>query len=200
MTIKSLKEMIQDKSSPPEEIIGGGILLQKSLLLITGESKAKKSMLAYNIAIALASGNSFVFFEIQRQSRVLVLTAEGGYYPNKDRIVKMSTSLEADENCMLNVCFDTRIKLEEESDYDELKGLINSYKPDVLIIDPLVKFHHMDENSARDMNLILEKIRNLIEDHNISVILIHHLGKNPMNGARGSSAILGEYEDRKSVV
>jgi len=65
--------------------------------------------------------------------------------------------------------------------------------PDVVIIDPFIKFHNKDENSAQEMGFILERLRNLIEDYSISLILVHHQGKEENAGARGSSAIAGEY-------
>jgi RecA-family ATPase len=194
MNIYKLEDILNDNSNPPDPIIGDGLLLPQTLMMITGLPKSKKSMLAANLAISIASGNSFSFFEIKKTFKVLILSAEGGYFPNRDRFKKMCAAINFNGSENLNLGFDSRFKIENDEEYQEVKDIIDKFKPEVLVIDPFVKFHHKDENSATDMGVILERLRNLIEDHKLSIILVHHLGKKPQSGARGSSAILGEYD------
>jgi len=198
MDFFNLDYLLEDKSERPSDLIGDGILLNQSLLLIAGAKKARKTFLAYNFGIALASGGSFGGFKIYNKHRVLIFSAEGGYYPNRERIQKMCQSIDDETRksmeIFLEICFDSRIKLEDDESYEELKAKIKEFKPNVIIIDPFVKFHHLEENSSKDMGNILERLRCLIEDYNISIILIHHLGKDINRSARGSSAILGEYD------
>ena len=199
MDFYSLDHLLNDKSEKPIDLIGDGILISKSLLLIAGAKKARKTFLAYNLGIALAAGGSFGGFIIpETKNRVLILSAEGGYYPNRERIQKMCYFVDAERgknlDICLEICFDPRIKLEDDGDYSLLSSKIEKFKPTVVIIDPFVKFHQLEENDASDMGIILGRLRNLIEDYNISIILVHHLGKDPNHGARGSSAILGEYD------
>lgn len=190
----TLEQILKDDSTPPPQLIEEGILIDKSLLLIAGSKKARKTFLAYNLGIALSVGKSFAGFIIPNANRVLIFSAEGGYYPNRDRIKKMCKGIKNISPHNLSMCFDSRIKLEDGSDFDILQGKIEEFSPKVLIIDPFVKFHNLEENSAKDMGYILNKLRNLIEDNNLSIILVHHLGKDQTHGARGSSAILGEYD------
>ncbi len=124
----------------------------------------------------------------------MILSAEGGYYPNRDRIKKMLENMEVPNKSNFEICFDSRLTIENDDNYEDLKLEIEERKPDILIIDPFVRFHHLDENSAKDMAIILGRLRYLIEDYGISIILIHHLGKDSSSGARGSSAISGEYD------
>jgi hypothetical protein len=198
MDFYSLDYLLKDKTETPPAIIGEGILYNKSLLLLDGATKARKTFLAYNFGIALAVGGTFGGFQITNKQKVLMFSAEGGYFPNRERIQKMCQFLddETRKNLVysLEICFDSRIKLEEPIDYDSLKEKIKDFKPNVVIIDPFIKFHHLEENSSRDMGIILASLRDLIEDFNISIILVHHLGKDISHGARGSSAIPGEYD------
>jgi hypothetical protein len=194
MEILTLKDILNDKSEPPAQFIGGGIFHKESLLLLTGAKKVRKTFLAYNLGIALASGTSFAGFDITTKNKVLIFSAEGGYYPNRERVQTMCKNIDSTDELKLNLSFDSRLKFENDDNYKEIKELIEDNSPDVLVIDPFVKFHHLDENSSRDMGNILERIRYLIEDYKLSVILVHHLGKDMTHGARGSSAILGEYD------
>lgn len=192
--IYSLDYLLNDKSNPPPQLIGGGILLNRSLLLIAGAKKVRKTFLAYNFGVALATGKSFAGFEIKQQSNVFIFSAEGGYFPNRERIQTMCKDVEQEARQRLNICFDSRLKLENYTDIDKIVATIKEYQPEVLVIDPFVKFHGLEENSAKEMGHILDQLRILIEDYKLSIILVHHLGKDQTHGARGSSAILGEYD------
>ena len=194
MDIYSIDELLKDNSLPPTPIISDGILLKQSLLLIVGAKKVRKSFLCYNFGVALAEGISFAGFTITEKHKVLIFSGEGGYYPNRDRFKKMCETVNFKEVTNLNISFDSRIKIENDNDYEIIKDKIEEIKPNVVIIDPFVKFHHLDENSSKDMGYILERLRYIIEDYDISIILAHHHGKDQYSGARGSSVILGEYD------
>jgi archaellum biogenesis ATPase FlaH len=199
LQIKSFSDVMNDATQEPIHIIGGGILPHKALLLISGQQKARKSFLVNNLALAIAAGNSFACFRIEKPQRVLLLAAEGGYFSNRTRLQKMASHISSMKPENLHLCFDARIKLEDDCDIDLLKSKISDYQPSVLIIDPFVKFHGEDENSTKEMSNILNKLRNLIEDCGISIILVHHQGKDESRSARGSSAILGEYDSHIKI-
>ena len=96
-------DMINDKSEPPEAIIGDGVLLDNTILMIIGQKKARKSFFALNLSMAIASGLDFAGFKIEKKSKVLHLSLEGGYFPNRSRIRKMSQAIELDS--MKNINF-----------------------------------------------------------------------------------------------
>jgi len=194
MQFWTLEEVLQDQSEPPPPIIDDGILLENSLLLIGGKQKSGKSMLAYNFALALAEGRSFAGFKIPFPRRVMFLSAEGGRWSNQKRLKTMSAAFGCAIPSNLLITFHAGILLHDEEDGKSLRDAIMGYKPDVLIIDPLVKFHSVDENSARDMSEIMRILRDLIEKFRLSVVLIHHMGKDEGRGVRGSSAITAEYD------
>lgn len=193
MKTYTVAEILKDNSETPKALIGEGILLKSDMLLITGAKKSRKTFLAYNLGLALTMGKSFAGFNIDSKHKVLMFSAEGGYYPNRDRFHKMCKGLELPEFENFHISFDSRLKIENNKDYDEIQERIIELESEVLIMDPFIKFHSKDENSAQEMSYILERLRCLIEDYSISLILVHHQGKEPNAGARGSSTILGEY-------
>jgi predicted ATP-dependent serine protease len=199
VTFYSLKQILEDTSTPPDPIIGNGILNDKTLLLISGKKKAGKSMLSMNMGLAIATGTSFSIFEIKKIHSVLMLSSEGGYWSNRDRLQIMCKRLSSNSEVLFDVTFDPRIYLDSKDGILKIKQILTRYRPQVLIIDPLIKFHKRDENSANEMNVVMTAIRNLIEDFNLSVILIHHMGKDGNNGPRGSSVILGEYDSSLEI-
>jgi hypothetical protein len=194
--IWTLEELMLDDSTPPEPFVADGILLPNSLLLIHGSPKVGKSFLTMNLAVALAGGRNFAGFRIPKPRRVLMLSAEGGYVPNRNRLQKMCRAVSGQSAFWENlfVCFDWREPLDSDDGLVALKDSIEQHRPEILIIDPLVRFHQGEENSATDMARVFRVFRNLMEDYELSIVLVHHAGKNVENGARGSSVIQGEYD------
>jgi hypothetical protein len=192
--IYTLKEIINDHSPMPEPIIKNGILLDKTMLVIVGPPKSKKTFLAQNLALAIASGKSFANFEITKPKKVLYFLAEGGYYPNRDRLQKMGAyfSEKYMEDFMLSLF--SYLPINHNDDYNTMYNLIKASGAEVVVIDPLIKFHDVDENSASQLSDVFGKIRGLINELKVSVILVHHTGKVESRGGRGSSALVGEYD------
>lgn len=185
---------MNDHSPMPEPIIKNGILLDKTMLVIVGPPKAKKTFLAQNLSLAIASGKSFANFEITQPKKVLYFLAEGGYYPNRNRLQKMGADFNHKylNNFMLSPYSYLPINLDEP--YEMMYADIKNSGAKVVVIDPLIKFHNVDENSATLLSEVFGRIRELIHEFNISVILNHHTGKVESRGGRGSSALVGEYD------
>jgi hypothetical protein len=53
----------------------------------------------------------------------------------------------------------------------------------LLILDPLVRLHRIDENSAGEMSALLGELRALQREHHVAIALVHHVRKN--GSARG---------------
>ena len=192
--ILTFKYIMNDDSLPPEPIIKDGILLDKTILAVIGPAKTKKTFLCMNFAKAIASGGSFAGFEVSGTNKVMYLCAEGGYFPNRDRIKIIAKDM--DEQMLESVIFPqyVNLTLNNPEDYSLLKDLISEHSPRVLIIDPFIRFHDVDENSSNCISGIFKLFRELIEMYSISIILVHHAGKDPSRGGRGSSVITGEYD------
>ena len=190
----TFSDIVNDKSEPPEPIIGDGVLLDNTILEIVGEAKSKKTFLALNMSIAMASGKSFAGLNIEKQSRVLHLSAEGGYFPTRERIQTMARDIS--KEALSNIYFSkyVNISIDIDDDYRELRKLIEQAEPDVLVLDPLIRFHSQDENSSTAMNVVFKRFRELIAKYKLSIIIVHHTGKNASLGGRGSSLIRGEYD------
>jgi len=192
--ILTFKDIMNDNSLPPEPIIKDGILLDKTILAVIGPAKTKKTYISMNFANAIASGGSFAGFEASGTNKVMYLCAEGGYFPNRDRIKIIAKDL--DDEMLNSIIFPDYVNLtiNNPEDYLLLKDLIREHKPRVLIIDPFIRFHDVDENASNSISGIFKLFRELIEMFSISIILVHHAGKDPSRGGRGSSVITGEYD------
>ena len=94
----TLAELINDNSEPPNPIIDNGILLDGTILIIVGPAKSKKTFLTQNLGLSIAMGNDFAGFKITKPKKVLYYLAEGGYFPNRERLRKMAENISPDNN------------------------------------------------------------------------------------------------------
>ncbi len=73
----------------------------------------------------------------------------------------------------------------------EIEKAIIAHKIDVLILDPLVKAHDVEENDNSAMDVVIQTLSNLAVAHNIAVDALHHTSKgaaDPGNADRGRGA------------
>jgi hypothetical protein len=75
---------------------------------------------------------------------------------------------------------------------ERLAATVAQRRPVLLILDPLIRVHRADENSAPEMAAILDGLRALARDAACAVLLVHHTRKapalsSPGHGLRGSS-------------
>lgn len=73
----------------------------------------------------------------------------------------------------------------------EIEAVVTSEKIDLLILDPLVKAHDVEENDNSAMDVVIQTLSSLAVDHDIAVDVLHHTSKgaaDPGNADRGRGA------------
>ena len=97
------------------------------------------------------------------------------------------------------------LNVNENEGYALLDTLLAQYEPQVVIIDPFVNFHTAEENSNSEMAQVMDKLHKIKDDHDVSIILIHHIRKPSNNkesagtSIRGASSIRGSYDTGLSL-
>jgi KaiC/GvpD/RAD55 family RecA-like ATPase len=172
-------------------------LSRKEFMLIHATAKTGKSMLALNLAIAVASGSDFLGMPTTK-SKVFYLQTEIANYALKERIDRMleDRDIETSTNAELNLFIASdRIRIDTPEGIDLLRRQIEKTEPKLLIIDPLYDLHRKNEDSATEMSPLLSDIREIARSLDCAIILIHHQGKksetsnnNAGHACRGSSA------------
>lgn len=74
---------------------------------------------------------------------------------------------------------------------EEVKAAITGRKIDLLMFDPLVKAHDVEENDNTAMDFVISTLTELAIEHNIAVDVLHHTSKgaaDPGNADRGRGA------------
>src|SRR5579885_2197405 len=76
------------------------------------------------------------------------------------------------------------LRLDAARDRARLRATLDRYRPRLLLLDPLVRLHRIDENSAGEMSALLGELRALQRAYQLALVLVHHLRK--YAGARGA--------------
>jgi hypothetical protein len=165
--------------------------------IIGGAAKGAKTWLALDLALSIASGTRALdTFPIHHPGAVVYVSAEGGEGYVKQRLNALCVHRGLSLNSLphrLEV-IPRAIRIDTEEGFGRLRATIKALAPTLLVLDPLVRLHRLDENSAASVSGLLSNLTDLQQTHNLAIILIHHArkqgaGSRDMGGQdfRGSS-------------
>jgi hypothetical protein len=161
--------------------------------IIGGQPKCCKSWLGLDMAVSVASGTPCLGkFIIPKKGPSLIFMAEDRIEEVRSRIEGIAISRGLDLSS-LDVFLITIpvMRLDVEEDQKRLAATIASIRPRLLLLDPLVRLHRLDENNAREISGLLGYLRELERRFKVSIIVTHHASKRlharPGQGLRGSS-------------
>jgi hypothetical protein len=88
------------------------------------------------------------------------------------------------------------LRLDTESDRHRLAQTVQQQRPVLLILDPLIRLHRVDENDATQIAALLSYLRQLQRQFQLAVLVVHHARKDsqasrPGQALRGSSELHG---------
>ena len=161
--------------------------------IIGGAPKCCKSWLGLDMAVSVASGSACLDrFEVQDKGSVLVFLAEDALFTVRSHIDALCRHRLIDiGNLDLNVITAPALRLDLAGDQNRLQCTLADLQPRLLVLDPLVRLHRLDENSASDISKLLGFVRQLQRTHDCAIVLVHHAGKKhraqPGQSLRGSS-------------
>jgi len=191
-----------NKKVPPRDIYMDSWIERGQLTILAGPQKAGKSILSVNLGLSLALGIAFLGFRVPQARSVLYVQQEISEPAMLERFRKMLCGLESPplDNFMIENTSGTPLKLTSPDGEKRLWTLLDSNKPDLLILDPLSTFHDKDENSASEMASVFEPILRLKHQFKAGVLLIHHCGKPSLVERKGShrlrgSSVIGDRAD-----
>ena len=164
------------------------------LYCLVARPKVGKSLLALQLANAIATGTNFLGFRTS-SSPVLYISTEMNFSQILDRIDKMNLQFD-DDNFRLKEQEINERKLNLMDLQLEFQEFANDLNGRFVIID---MFSGIDMNNGYDLNnyqdmgqYVIPKFRELCKKYNFTILLIHHLNKN--NKSLGSTAIDGSVD------
>jgi hypothetical protein len=161
--------------------------------LIGGAPKSGKTFLALEIALAVAAGTPCLGrFPVHDPGPVLLFAAEDAPPQVRDRLRGLAHIRGADfDHLPLFLILAEQLRLDRGPDPERLAHAVSQHQPRLLVLDPFVRIHRAEENSASEISRLLADLRTLQRRFDLAVLLVHHTrkGNGPAAGAalRGSS-------------
>jgi len=161
--------------------------------IIGGSPKTCKSWLGLDMAVSISSATPCLGrFAVQARGPTLVYLAEDALSMVRARLDALCGHRRLDIRGLdLHAITAPSLRLDRERDRQRLKATLEQLKPRMLLLDPLVRLHHLDENSAADISRLLGFLREMQRTFDTAIVLVHHASKKhraqPGQALRGSS-------------
>jgi hypothetical protein len=158
--------------------------------VIGGSPKSGKTWLALEMAVSVASGRPcFDTFAVASPGPVLLYAAEDSAMTLRSRLETLARLHKIDfERLNVHVITIDSLRLDQPDHQDRLESTLHTYKPALLVLDPLVRVHSIDENVAGQMAALLGYLRSLQRKAGTAIAIVHHVRKNASpTGATGYS-------------
>jgi AAA domain len=169
----------------------------RSVGVIGGAPKSAKTWLGLDMALSVATGTPCLGkYAVPEPGPVLVYLAEDGLVVVRERIEGMARHRGLDvDQVEIYVITAPVLRLDRDPDRARLWETARQIRPRLVLLDPLVRLHGIDENHAGAVAELLAYFRSLQRQLGLSVLLVHHTRKNAGDvvaaglGLRGSGDI-----------
>ncbi|ODU04045.1 AAA family ATPase [Thiobacillus sp. 65-1402] len=177
---------VEIKALSPIEWAIKGVLPRRGVSMIFGPSGSGKSFVALNMIYAIAEGSEF-FGRLAKQAPILYVGLEG-QAGIKNRIIAMERAQGRPMPEFMRVLLTNAFSITNPQQVEKLAK--ECPQGCIVVIDTLNQAApNADENSSKDMGLILAGAKRLAELVEGNCVLIHHSGKNAQAGERGHSSL-----------
>ena len=163
--------------------------------IVGGEPKCGKSFLALDLAVAVAAGVPCLRrFAADQPGPVLMFAAEDAGHIVRARIHGIAEAAGARFDTLDIAVIDVpSLRLDHRADRQRLVETVQRIRPRLVVLDPLVRLHGVDENAVAEVAPILGFLRDIQRRFGAAVLLVHHARKSaaarPGQALRGSSEL-----------
>lgn len=161
--------------------------------LLAGSPKTGKTWMALDLAVGVATRSYCLeALPVQNDGPVLVYAAEDAQPILRERLAALAAVRGLSiENLPVSVIVEPVLRLDTERDQERLAETVRLLRPRLVVLDPLIRLHRLDENSSRDVSALLSYFRQLQREYAVALLLVHHMrkggGARPGENLRGSS-------------
>jgi hypothetical protein len=187
-----------ERTGPQTQWLVEGLWSEQAVGILGGEPKCCKSLLALDVAVSVASGAACLRqFPVRRRGPVLLFPAEDSLAVVRQRLEGIAAAAQVAFAALpVEVITAPSLRLDTPTDRARLSQTVQQLRPILLILDPLIRLHRVDENDATQIATLLSYLRELQRQFQVAVLLVHHARKDshasrPGQALRGSSELHG---------
>jgi RecA-family ATPase len=140
-----------------------GLWSEQAVGIIGGEPKCCRSFLALDLAVAVAAGVPCLRrFAAPRAGRVLLYAAEDALHIVRRRLDGICAAARLGlADLDVPVITAPAVRLDLEADRRSLDATVAEWRPRLLVLDPFVRLHRIDENASGEVAPLLAYLREL---------------------------------------
>jgi hypothetical protein len=183
-----------------------GLWSDQAVGILGGEPKCYKSFLALDRAVSVASGPACLRpFAVRRTGKGLLFPAEDSLAIVRQRLEGIATMAPVDfPSLPVEVIPAPSLRLDPATDRQRLADTVQKLQPILLVLDPLIRLHRIDENDATPVAARLSDLRELQRRLGRAILLVHHArkdstGRRPGQARRGSRELHGWGDSHLSL-
>ena len=172
-----------------------GLWGDQAVGIVGGEPKCCKSFLALDMAVAVAAGVPCLRrFPVGRPGRVLLFAAEDALHIVRARLEGIGRAAGVGlADLDVQVITAPTVRLDLTADQERLAATVAALRPALLVLDPFVRLHRIDENASADVAPLLAYLRDLQRRFQLAVVVVHHARKGAAH-LREGQALRGSSE------
>jgi AAA domain len=173
-----------------------GLWGASSVGVIGGAPKCAKTWLGLDLALSVATGTACLGkYAVPEPGPVLVYLAEDALPVVRERIEGMARHRGLDLGPVeIHVITAPVLRLDRDPDRTRLWETARGLRPKLLLLDPLVRLHGVDENNAGEVAQLLAYFRWLQRQLDLSVLLVHHTRKSAAGGVAAGQGLRGSSD------
>ena len=164
-----------------------------SVGVIGGAPKCAKTWLGLDLALSVATGTACLGrYAVPEPGPALVYLAEDALPVVRERFAGMARHRRLDLAAVeVHVITAPVLRLDRDPDRARLRETTRRLRPRLLLLDPLVRLHGIDENHAGEVAELLAYFRSLQRQFDLSVLLVHHTRKDAAGGVAAGQGLRG---------
>lgn len=165
-------QWLKEPETIPSQLINGIINAADKVMLI-GKSKTRKSFLALQLLLSLASGKDFLGFVVPKPRKCLLVQFEIKKDNFHSRLLKMAEGLMIEPDDIFD---NLKIINARGKDLDDAKIIeyAKIERFEVILFDPLYKMIEGDESKIEEVKPLLKRFDKMAEETGAAIIYVHH--------------------------
>jgi RecA-family ATPase len=175
---------LEGKPVPPRQWLVHGLVPQKTVTLFSGDGGTGKSLLALQLAVAVAAQIAWIGRTVNT-GRVIFLSAEDDDDELHRRLDDILRAEGRGEDALLAV--DSQLALMQSALFEELDRLATEEGPALIVLDTLADVYPANENDRAKVRQFVGILRGLALRQKCAVLLLSHPSLSGLNSGSGTS-------------
>lgn len=177
-------------SCPPKKQVIDGLMQEHSAVMLYGPTASCKTFLALDLALSASAGRAWRGKDIEAAPVLYIAAEDVAGTAARVRAWINRYGQPGEMRWLLRT-----VPILLPGVVDELIDVCKLFTPRLVVIDTLARCTPgLEENSPREMGLLVQALERLLDGTDACVLLVHHTGKDTARGPRGSNALLAAVD------